>query len=194
MGKAAAPPTTSQTYKWKGVGKISTFHFIPVRSLTTYFLSFHLTKSRCKLWSHPLGHWGRLNTLNDWEIPRTKSVAGCFGRDHSPASSSITPPPHSGTLFDKTTALWWGSRTLAPSAHLLLSFLEGSSVSQMMENPLFSEKHFWYLAEVWFLAPVPDLEVINIIHKGPLAQTHKHKILFFNISKFLNQLERLLWW
>ena len=41
----------------KGIGKMSTFHFIPVRSLTTCFPSFHLTKFQVQT---VMGHWWAL--------------------------------------------------------------------------------------------------------------------------------------
>lgn len=68
----------------KGVGKISTFHFIPVRSLTTYFPSFHLTKFQVQTVIPPfgtlMGAWtpSRLRDTKDkecgwmfWEGPQS---------------------------------------------------------------------------------------------------------------------------
>lgn len=72
----------------KGIGKISTFHFIPVRSLTTCFPSFHLTKFQVQTVIPPFG-----TLMGSWTSSMTERYQGQRVWLGVLGGTTVQPPP-----------------------------------------------------------------------------------------------------
>ena len=97
--------------------------------------------------------------------------------------------PTSGAHCDQTTALWWGSQTLVPSAHPVLNCLRAAVWFRCWR--ILSV--LWKALLILGWTPVLLWRWLMIDQEGkkPLAQTHKHMIpssclLLFPFSFFKN--------